>query len=439
MEHKREVAVDQIVSGGRVTKFHITIWLLSILIFLVNGYALNIYGVVVTPMMDEIGMDTVRAGMIGSYFFYGMVIGSLLAGFVMSKIGPKKTVIICGCITAITFFIMGTTKSVTIFTLVRIISGVSVAGILPAALSIPGDWAPQKSRGWIMTTTQIGTSVGSVFVSLAGAVIMNQIGWRAMFLIELVILVALIPFAIFVPEPITYQIKKGDTAKIRILLERANPDFQSQDNDVYELSKENEREKASYIWLFKGNRLGNTILFTLIGFLNFFLIFGIQTWLPSLMMNMGYEMTSSFILLLLFNLGGAVGVILVGAFTKKIGMKRILSICYIITGVLVACLALRTGMSIACIILFIIGFTHNADVCANNTYSTSCYPLPLRQPMAGWMLGITRFGSSLGPSIGGLLLANAAPSVSFIVFGVVAIISMILTNATVDRSAESIR
>ena len=69
---------------------------------------------------------TVVAGYLGSLVFYGMIIGAMLSGWVATKIGFKKTAIIFCAVNIVTYIIMGTTKSVAVFAVMRAISGVGL-------------------------------------------------------------------------------------------------------------------------------------------------------------------------------------------------------------------------------------------------------------------------------------------------------------------------
>jgi MFS family permease len=86
--------------------------------------------------------------------------------------------------------------------LLRIGLGIGEAGATPPSHSLISDYYPPEKRAFAFAFLNIGNSVGSIFVFVAGALILDQYGWRALLIIMGLpgILIAVISYFILV-EP----------------------------------------------------------------------------------------------------------------------------------------------------------------------------------------------------------------------------------------------
>lgn len=140
--------------------------------------------------VDDLGLSKAAAGVLSASYAAGTLVGSLPAGFVASRMGPRRTVIfgllLLGC-SSLTF---GFAEQIVLLDLARFIQGIAGALIWSGALTWLITVAPEEKRGSIIGTA-LGTAVAGALLGPALGAIAGSIGTQPVFSSVLVITVVL--------------------------------------------------------------------------------------------------------------------------------------------------------------------------------------------------------------------------------------------------------
>src|SRR5699024_11814103 len=74
----------------------------------------------------------------------------------------------------------------------------------------------------------------------------------------------------------------------------------------------------------------STIVFSLVYIMAFLLIYGMNTWLPKIMEEAGYPVTSSLAFLLVFNLSAVFGGLIAGWIADRVAPRKVISFTYLL-------------------------------------------------------------------------------------------------------------
>ena len=169
------------------------------------------------------------------------------------------------------------------------------------------------------------------------------------------------------------------------------------------------------------------------------MVYGLNTWLPKLMIEAGYGLNSSLTFLIALQGGAVIGILALSNLCEKYGSKRVISSilycrCY--------CFSV-TWVRRKYILYF---HTSGNCRCCNNrvhkyliqAYATAFYPAEMRSTGIGVASGIGRFGGMLGPIIGGFLLTLTLPNyINFMVFAVAGIVAAVALMIIKDKYGAS--
>jgi sugar phosphate permease len=124
-------------------------------------------------------------------FGFGFYLSLVLGGALVELVGTALTFLICGIGVALATALTGCAWSLTVLTLSRLVFGLSVGAMLPAAAAALAPWTPPRERGWAMGTVQAALAAGGILawplfglVHLPGAWfdalngVLAQQGWR---------------------------------------------------------------------------------------------------------------------------------------------------------------------------------------------------------------------------------------------------------------------
>ncbi len=149
--------------------------------------------------VDELGLSKAEAGILSASYAAGTLIAALPAGFVASRVGPRRSVICgllaLGCISVV----FGFARNIVLLDVARFVQGVAGALIWSGALTWLVTTAPPERRGEVIGTA-LGTAVAGALLGPALGALAGTIGTEPVFSSVLVVTLALAAAAARIPE-----------------------------------------------------------------------------------------------------------------------------------------------------------------------------------------------------------------------------------------------
>jgi MFS family permease len=149
--------------------------------------------------VDDLGLSKAEAGILSAAYAAGTLLGSLPAGFVASRMGPRKTVIYGLLLLGCASLVFGFAEQILLLDSARFIQGIAGALIWSGALTWLITAAPEEKRGSIIGTA-LGTAVAGALLGPALGAVAGAIGTGPVFGSVLVITVLLAIGAARLPE-----------------------------------------------------------------------------------------------------------------------------------------------------------------------------------------------------------------------------------------------
>ncbi|MGW1212843.1 MFS transporter [Streptomyces sp. NPDC002499] len=419
------------VRGSRLALIVVGLCWLAVLF---DGLDMFIYGSVLPHLLETktFGLTADRAGDLGSYATFGMLVGALTAGTVADRIGRKKLMVACVTLFSLASGICAVSGSIEVFGLGRTLAGVGLGGLLPTAISMVSDYAPRGRTALTIGMLMTAHHAGGILSAYVAKWLVDPVGWRAAFWVCVVPLAFAPVLARFLPESLSFLVAKGRTEEARELAGRY---------DV-ELPAAAGKKTAADRWdamvgLFRGGEWTQTLLYWLASFGGLLLVYGVATWLPTLMRAEGYELANALTFVVVFNLGGIVGMLVAGRAADRFGAPRISAIWFALTAVGVFLLGVHMAQAVTMVVVFLTGvFLNSAQTMIYATVSIRSTP-DNRATAVGWTSGMGRFGAVFGPWLGGQLLAAGNGDWGFTAFALAGVSSMVFIGIAALRSAKS--
>ncbi len=283
------------------------LWVVTIaaIAILFDGYDLVVYGTILPVLMDDpshIGALTAsQAGALGSYALVGVMVGALTCGAIGDHFGRRKMMLVNIIWFSVGMALAAFATSITTFGLLRFFTGIGVGGLVATAGAMIAEFAPPGRRNLFNAIVYSGVPAGGVMASVLAIVLRDSIGWRGLFLIGALPLVFLFPLAWFkLPESPAWLIARGRVEEARAISSKTGiplPVGTDRPNDAV-------AEKVGFRALASRQYVWGTALLGLMSFAGLLLTYGLNTWLPKIMENAGYNAKGSLSFLLVLN-GGA--------------------------------------------------------------------------------------------------------------------------------------
>ena len=130
--------------------------------------------------VDSLGLTKAEAGILSAAYAAGTLLFSLPAGFVASRMGPRRTVIYGLLMLGFSSLVFGFAEQILLLDATRFIQGAAGALIWSGALTWLITSAPDERRGQIIGTA-LGTAVAGALLGPALGAVAGEVGTEAVF------------------------------------------------------------------------------------------------------------------------------------------------------------------------------------------------------------------------------------------------------------------
>src|SRR3954470_4051441 len=376
---------------------------------LLDGFDLVVLGTVIPVLLRDKVWDITPAGATAAATtgLIGMTIGAMTIGTVTDFLGRRKVMIFAAAVFSLFTVACSIAPSLLLFGIFRFCAGLGLGGCLPTAITLVTEFARKGRSSSATTTIMTGYHVGAVLTAILGLLVLgNGHGWEWMFVI------GGIPGLVLAP-----------------LMWRSLPE-----SEVFLEQKEHARTAGGrtapaqnpVAGLFKDGLARPTLGFWASSFLGLILVYGLNTWLPQLMVTAGYDLKLGLGLLLILNIGAIIGLIIAGQVANRIGVRPAALAWFCVAAVLLALLSIRMpSLPLYAAVLVTGTFVFSAQVLIY-AFVGQVYPARSRATGLGWTAGVGRIGAIMGPIIiGALLTGDRGYPWGFYVFAGVAAIAAV--------------
>ncbi|WP_101339995.1 MFS transporter [Cereibacter azotoformans] len=418
----RTIDVSEAMEHGPFGRFQWMVVGLCGTLLVVDGYDVFVAGTVLPKLIAEWGLTTPQAGALQAWALFGMMFGALILGPLADRIGRKKGVAISFVLFTSATVMTGFATSPEQFKIFRFIAGLGCGGLMPNAVALMNEYAPKRLRGTMVALMFSGYSVGGMVAAGLGIGIIPAFGWQPMFFLAAIPLV-LLPLILWkLPESLGFLIRQGRQDEAKRVFARISPTPLAADDRL--VFPEARGTSASVAELFRHGRTLRTLMLWLSFFCCLLLVYLLSSWLPKVLQEAGYAERASLLSLFSLNFGGIAGAILGGRLGDRFGLPRIVIGFFAAAAVAIALIGANPAPGMLFALVFVAGATTIGTQILLYASVAQLYDLSVRSTGLGWASGVGRIGAIVGPTLGGVLLAQGLPlGQNFLLFAVPAVVS----------------
>jgi AAHS family 4-hydroxybenzoate transporter-like MFS transporter len=407
--------IDGLVDGQRFGRFNLMLLLWSFLAMLADGYDISALASAAPELVRTWHLPAKAFGPAFSASLFGVLFGAPLLGAMGDRYG-RRAAIIGGCL----IYGLGTLATVAATNLdqiivLRFVTGIGIGGLMPNTIALNSELSPQRLRATLIVLMFTGITTGSGLPGGIQAWLVPRYGWTILFWIGgLAPLLIAACLSLQLPESVKYlALRPRRRAELLTTLRRMRPDLAlNDDTSVVSAPAAPNATAASgagLAQLFSGGLAWITpllwICFAAALMANFFLV----SWLPLVLVSSGLSAHQSGITTSFYHYGGTVGGILVSLVLARVGFSAVAALFLLAIPAIAAIGLFANSTTVMAAAVALAGFSTLGAQFGNNAASGLLYPTGVRARGVGWALGIGRFGSILGPLLGGALIGMKLP------------------------------
>ena len=399
-----------------------------------EGYDLAVYGVSVPAVIGDPTMDIDRgqAGTVGSLVGIGMLVGAGFAGSVVHRLGARRLMLGSTAVFTVGMIICALAGNVGVFGAGRLVVGLGLGVVLPTLTAYVADLSVPGRRNRHITVMMTGYAVGALVSPLLGAALLPQNSFRWLYFIGVFPALLAVPLLLRLPESPVYLHRTGRGAQAVEISTRFGL------ADTAGAAEPGSRQVSTVASLLRPGLLIPTLLFWAMSFCGLLLVFGISTWLPTIMQAAGFSLGSALLQTAAMWLGVGVGILVGGQVADRIGPQRVVVTAFLTGSVSLVLLSMRPSTVLVFVLMFIAGFGFIGSQIIGNAFIVARYPDRLRSNGIGWALSVGRLGAIVGPSLGAAVLASRASVgwnfYTFAFFGVLGAVAAVLVPKARSRA-----
>ena len=371
----------------------------SFALVMIDGYDLFIVSFIAPLIATDLHLNFASIGKVFAAGLAGSMVGGLVLGHIADRVGRRPTVLVSLATAGVATLLCSQASSFEAFAALRFLTGLALGGLLAAIVPLVAEHFPPQQRSAAVTTMFIGYPLGAVVGGAITALLIAH-GWRNLFIGAGSVTLLLVSIALLLRETL-----HAPGSSVR----EASPP----------------RSRGSLIILFSEGRFWTSVIASFAIFCLLLVAYLLNSWTPLIATRSGFSPQTAAWCGVLLNLGGVVGALCSTLLVARFGVFKVVTSMIAAGSLAVASLGYLYGSvgalysGIAVIGLLVIGGQQNAPA-----ISVQLYPQHMRSAGVGWQFAAGRFGSILGPILGGWLLAASVPvNVLFMLVAIPALLS----------------
>ena len=420
-----DALVRDVIDNGRVSGQQLLVISLCMLLNMLDGFDITAMAVVAGAVSSELDLGPERLGWIFSFALLGMMLGAMFLAPVSDIIGRRKTIIFSVVLVGVSILATANASTLTEFIVLRFVSGLGAGAMLACQAALAAEYSPEKYRALSVAAVTSGYPLGAMLTSVAAGLIVPEYGWRGMFWFggAATLVMGLVAWALM-PESLKYLLQRRPdnalSAANRILARLGREPMDELPAIDQQRAASNAGFSATLMKLLSPENARTTLTLWTAFFLSFATLYFLMSWIPKLMEDAGYGSDVGRHAFFLFNLGGVVGIYLLGAMSTRWKLTNLVLVLLMSSAIGMVVFAwVPKEQELLLVIIFVIGVLQQGGFTGLYGTAAKAYGTDMRSTGIGWAIGLGRIGAVAGPAIAGYLIAAGLDmSDNFLVFAI---------------------
>jgi len=386
--------------------YQIGVFLLCFIAMVIDGYDVQIIGVAAAGIRETLKLQPATLGIIITAGQVGVIVGAVFLAPLADRLGRKRLMIASCLIFGVFSFLTAFAASVPALVVLRVLAGIGLGSIGPAALALGAEYAPKKLKASIPSWIWAAVPAGGMIAGLSAIWLLPIWGWPALFIVAgiLPILVAF-PLGLYMPESLGFLGTHGkEQARMRRIALRIVPSLPA---EAELFTSEEKLPGVPLKHLFMEGRALGTVLLWILFFLDYGILIFFLSWVPTLIKMATGSTTALGTSLAFWNVGSIFCSFGIGWIVDRFGYYRVL----IPNFVIIALSMWAIGATLnAPFWLLLCAITVNGAIAGSSgaalmALAANSYPLAVRSTGVGAAYAFGgRVGAFVAPLFGGFML-----------------------------------
>lgn len=437
---------SEALSRSPLKAFSVASFAICMLVLVCDGMDAQLLGIVAPKVIEEFGVAGGTFGIAMSAALVGFGIGSWGGGWLGDTIGRRWSLAIATVLFSLAT--VGASQAGDVWQMAawRVVGGLGFGSAYANAITLAGEWLPDRWRSVGVTTLSVGTPAGGLVVAALAPTLVDLYGWRGSFIVigaATLLVVFLIVFVL--RDSPSFLLARGKAAEARAAARKVLPG----DDDIVPERHHTDRDGVAVGVFDKGNlrlNVGIGIAFAAAATC----AYGILNWTTTMLTAKGFTFEEASYAVSVAGLTSIASSIAAGLLVQRFGSRIVMAVLSVSLFLTLLVLAFRLeqlsgvpGAGEGNVIVALIGLSaalFSAAIASFYAMMTYGYPASCRSAGIGFGIFVGRIGAITASGLGGWLLDLGEGSV--VPFFAVLCVAAVLVSAAaiiVDRQVPPAR
>ena len=412
---------------------------LTVLLSALDGFDVLSVTFAAPAISRDWGIGKAELGVILSSGLAGMALGSFFLAPFADRFGRKPLTLICLVLMSVGMLLSSISETTLQLAATRVVTGIGIGACVAIINPLAAEFANLRRRPLAVALMALGYPAGGLIGGLLAGVLLKTYGWPAVFFAGFVGTAALIPIiAWFLPESLAH------------LLTGRRPDSLNRANQLLRrcglapldaLPPKAPLAGQGFAVVFARGRRWATARLAAINLLYAMATFYFLSWLPQLIADAGHSPSAASYVAALASVAGIVGGVLLGLVAPRLGLIRLTAAMMVGLGLGITALGSAPGtIGLLTVTATFCGYCLYSGVAGFYAALASAFPPEARASGIGFVIGVGRVSSAIGPLVAGVLFAEGlGRGTVSAMFGALAILAavVLLLDARATRSSAA--
>ena len=399
MNDPRQLLLEAPMSGFQTRAVATTVALCAL-----DGFDVFAITFAAPALLKEWGLGKAELGIALSAGLLGMALGSLLLSPLADSFGRRRMLFV-----ALGIMILGTAWTAVVGGLggliaSRLFTGLGIGAMIGIIMPLAAEYANARRRDVAVALFSVGFPIGGIIGGFVSSYLLAEFGWRSIFYAAsgFGVLMGVVS-AWMLLDPVGLVIARPGSdglARVNRFLARCGH------GAVDALPPPPEDRTIPLGRLFAKGMATSTIQITLIYFLVVIPVFFMQTWLPTLIADLGIAPSQAASISAFFSIGGVIAGVMIAVSSARLGLRTLLNVTLIGGAIMIVLFSrLPADPPLLIAAAAVAGFFVQGSMVSLYAVVARTFSVEMRASGTGFVIGIGRIGSILPPLLAGALAA----------------------------------
>ncbi|HZR32861.1 MAG TPA: MFS transporter [Terriglobales bacterium] len=353
--------------------------------WMLDGFDVMLYALVLTHVMRDLGMSKATAGLLNTLTLLASGLGGVLFGFIADRLGRKRALMASILTYSVCSFASGLSTSILMLAVFRFVLGLGMGGEWNTGAALVAETWPTALRAKALSIVQSSWAIGYAAAALVSGLMLRVANWRAVFFVGIAPALLTLWIQKDVPESEMWQEHRAESSRTAEASSSTN---------------------ISLGRLFTSPLAKPTLTLLLVNFFGMFGWWGLFTWIPSFLSlpvaqgGRGFGVMSTTTLLVVLNLLGMFpGYLSFGWVADWVGRRNAFVYYMLAAALLVPLYAVvRSGWALM-LLGTMVAFFGTGSFSGSGLIGSEIFPTEVRARALGFTYNGARALSSVAPFV----------------------------------------